>query len=466
MKFHKQELILALLILIYIIYFSITTHLRYENFYTGRFDLGHMTQAVWNTSQGRIFQASDSYNEKVNSRLAGHADFILILLAPFYFFWSDPRMLTYILTIVLAMGAIFVYLIAKEILKNKNLSLLLAFSYLMYPALQYNNLYDFHAVSLATTFLLGAFYFLMRKKYVWVISFLFLSALTKEHVWLTTALFGGYIFLREKVKSTKALGIAIFLISLLTFYFLIWHAIPNARGGEEHFAISYYSEFGDSPARIATNILFSPQQVVSTVFEKSRLDYLKQLFFPLGFLSLFSPLYLIFALPEFAITLLSNNPQFHQIYYQYSSTITPFVFISAIYGLKKLIKWLPQVSLIRFQIFIMSSLLISCYLIGPLPFSKKANIAMLTHPQINKEIIDNYLKNIPENYSVSATNNLGSHLSHREIIFNVPTNMEKADMVLFLDGEKEMIESMKDNLNYVKDFEKDDFIVFKKRTNL
>lgn len=469
---NTHSFILLLLIIIYDIYFTAASFLRYENFYTGRFDLGHMTQTVWNTSNGRFFQFSDTSGSEIISRLSAHADFLLILLAPFYFIWSDPRMLLLILTIVLSVGAFFVYLIAKDVLKNKTLALVLSAAYLLSPAVGYNNLYDFHAVSLATTFFLGAFYFLLRKKIILTLVFLVLASLTKEQVWITTGIFGIYMFLISKERFRKILSIALCLFSFFISYFLISYAIPQNRG-ESHFALAYFSDYGDNPTEIVKNVILSPQKTIETVFQKNQINYLKQMFGPLGFLSLLSPLYLVFALPDLAINLLSNNPQLHQIYYQYTSTITPFVFIAAIFGIKNLMKIFPKIPPSLFFLYLIFTMLMSFHLWSPLPGSKHPNTNMFTKPQKNKEIINEYLSKMPQKASVSSTNNLGSHLSHRKKIFNVPAGIGSSDYVLFLINDsfgkrlesenEEILVSLRKNKNYLLAFEKDNFIVFKKK---
>lgn len=428
-----------------------------------------MDQTVWNTINGRIFQASDD-NGIIISRLSGHADFILILLSPFYLLWAHPKMLLLIQTIILALGAIFIFLIAKNILKNKTFALFFGFSYLMYPALQFTNLYDFHAVTIATTTLLAAFYFLLKQKYLLLALFLAMSGLAKEQIWIITSIFGLFVFF--KVKNKKLLGLGMFFLSLAAFYYLIWIAIP-ASTGRQHFALTYYSEFGNSPAEVIKSVLLSPHKIVLTTLGTARSDYLKQLFMPLGFISLLSPTYLIFAIPDSLINLLSNNGQLHQIYYQYSAAITPFIFISGIFGVKQFTRWFPKIPKQHIAFYLLFFTFFSAYSFGPLPGAKNPNIDMFTKPQPNKEIIENFLSKIPEKYSVAATNNLGSHLSRREIIYTIPIGIDKANVILFLlndnwarpslRAQKEMTDNMKSDKRYIKVFEKDDFAVFKKQ---
>jgi len=67
---------------------------------------------------------------------------------------------------------------------------------------------------------------------------------------------------------------------------------------------------------------------------------------------------------------------------------------------------------------------------------------------------------------------LGSHLSRREKVSTVPLGIDKADIVLFLLNDSfaqpslaaqiKMVNDMKSDKNYIKIFEKDEFVVFKK----
>ena len=482
---HKYELILIFSVLVYILYFTNASFLRYDNFFTGRFDLGNMDQAVWNTRHGRIFQITDPNGTNIISRLAFHADFILILIAPLYFIWSDPKILLLLQTVILALGGLFVYLLSKNILKNKNISLVFSLAYLLNPALQYSNLYDFHPVTLATTFLLGATYFFIKKRYVFFVLFAILAGLTKEEVWAVISIFGLYlafesilILIRKKgdnisKQSLRFLfGIFIFSSCLALFYYLISSAIPHARGSG-HFALSYYSDFGYSPASIIKNIILSPLKTFSIIFSKAQLTYLFQVFFPLGFLSIFAPFVLIFAGPDFVINLLSNNSQLHEIYYQYTATITPFIFISAMYGVARLRKFLPKIPLYFYSIVVIGSTLISAYSWGPLPGTARPNIDMFTEPLQNREVINNFLSNIPPRYSIAATNNLGSHLSRRQKIYTIPVGIDKADIIAFLLNDDfaqpslasqiKMANEMEADKKYIEIFKQGPFVVFEKR---
>lgn len=464
LKLHWHEAILTILTISYFSYFTIASFLRYDNYHAGRFDLGNMAQTVWNTIHGRVFLLTDPNGTAEISRLAFHADFILILLSPLYLIWEDPRMLLLVQTLVLSSGGIFVYLMGKHVLRDKTLSLVLALSFFLNPAVNYTNLFDFHPVTLATTFLLAAFYFILKKRYALTIIFLALAGLTKEQVWLIIALLGLYLVF---IHKQKFLGISIFAISSIIFYLLIWIAIPKALGSE-HFAISYYSDFGGSPNLIIKNIALSPAKTFQTIFLPDRVEYLKQLFLPLGYLSFFAPFYLIFAFPDLVINLLSSNSVLHQIYYQYSASVTPFIFISTIFAISKLRTKLPEISSYTISTILLVFTFVSAYNFGPLLYTKKPNTDIFVSPLPVRKTVDEYIKALPEIEKVSATNNLGSHLSHRRYIYTIPIGIEEADRVMFLvkeestQKEKDTLKKLLNDPKYVLVFNEGSFYVFKK----
>jgi uncharacterized membrane protein/pimeloyl-ACP methyl ester carboxylesterase len=484
-KKHRYAITLAVFIALYVTYFTAASFLRYDNFFTGRFDLGNMDQTVWNTIHGRIFQLTDPNGTTNISRLAFHADFILVLIAPFYLIWSNPEMLLLLQTIVLGLGAVFVYFIAKNIIKNRNVALVFSAVYLLNPGLQYTNLYDFHAVVLGTTLLLATFYFFLKKNYLLFLAFAILSGITKEDIWAITAIFGLAIIVRTffenklSVNFTKKqlleilLGLITFLTSGFLFYLMIWVLIPHARGGD-HFALSYYSDFGGSASDISKNILLMPLKTISLLVTPININYLFQLFLPFGFISLLSPLVLIFAAPDLLINLLGTNSGFHQIYYQYTAAITPFLIISTIYGVALLKRRIPKVNNRIVIIYLILTAVTSAYFYGPLPGATHASIAMFNDQLSNRKIIDNFLMKIPTRYSIAASNNLGSHLSHRRNIYTIPIGMGQADVILFLlndefaqpslKAQKEMVKQMSDNKNYIQVYNNGDFVAFEKRT--
>ncbi len=453
----------------YIAYFSYVSFEKYNNFFSGRFDLGNMDQTVWNTIHGRIFELTNPDSTQIVSRLAFHADFMLILLSPLYLIWGDPRMLLLVQSVTLGLGAFFVYKIGTKILDDKTLSLIFSISYLLNPWVQKQNLFDFHAVTLATTFFLASFYFILEKKYLPSFIFIVLSALTKEEAWVIAGLMSLYVYFKTKQKEWLLFS----LVSFSSFYFLITKIIPSFRGGS-HFAISYFKDFGDSPPEIIKNIVFRPTKTGSTIFTLSNFTYVFKLLLPVGFLSVLAPLALIFALPDFFINIFSNNENLKSLTFHYAAAIIPFIYISAIYGVKVLHLRMNKSAFKLIGIYFLASSVVATFFLGTLPGSLHSSIEIYNNSLANRDKIEKYLSQIPARLSVSASNNLGSHLSHRENIYTIPSGVESADVVVFLlndefaqpslKEQKSMAQMLKNNPSYTELFQVDDFIAFSKKS--
>lgn len=427
---HAHEVLLAFSFVIFSWYFSVVSILRFDNFYTGRFDLGNMAQTVWNSSHGRLFEFTNPNGVETISRLAFHADFILLAFAPLYLIWDDPRLLLLLQVLVVGAGAFFVYMIAIHFLKDKTLSLIISILYLLNPSVQRSIIYDFHAVTLATTFVLGAMFFIFKKRYGLFILFAILAGLCKEQVWAVTGLMGVYIAV---IQRQWRVGIGTFLISLLIAFSLIWYIIPHAAGGLQHFALEYYSssnEDSSSPSDLIKRFIFSPNETYALVTQESRVIYLKKLLEPLGFLPLLAPIFLIFALPDLTINMLSSKSELYQIYYQYTAIITPFLFIALVTGLAwVLMKFtkIPKLFVVCYLLFVG---LYGSYQYGPIPGAKEPNTDMFTKQYHHKNELNALLDSIPESARVSTTNSIGSHLSHRKYLYSVPFAMESADIII------------------------------------
>lgn len=471
---NKHVIVLFFFIFLYIAYFTTASFLRHDNFYSGLYDLGNMDQAVWNTFRGRVFQVTNTNGDGNISRLSGHADFILIILSPLYYIWSSPKTLLLVQAISLGIGAFFVYKIGQDLTKDKNISLAFSIAYLFNPFLGFTSLYDFHPVALAPTFLLASFYFLKRSTLLFAL-FLVLAGITKEQVWIIVALLSLYFsfyYFKEKNYKKMTVGILIVSVSLFIFYLLIWKIIPANNIDNKHFALSFYSEFGDSPSAIVKNIILSPKSF-NTFLTKERLGYIINMLSPVGLLPILSPFYLIFSLPDFLINLLSNNSNLRQIYFHYTANITPFVFVSAIAGVKRLLRKFYKIPRSFVIIYLLGATFVSAYVFGPLPFSRNPNTDMFTKPQENKEFINKFLMRIPKRYSVAATNNLGAHLSHRQKIYTIPEGLDKANLIIFLlndqfaqpslPGQKEMVRQLENDKNYLKILKIGDFVAFRKK---
>ena len=436
MKKWLPEIILGLLILFYIGFFSYLSVVRYQAFYASYYDMGIMDQTVYNTFKGRFLQLTDPEGLTNINRMTIHTDLFLALLAPFYYIYSGPETLLIIQTIIIAFGAWGLYLLGIRIIKNKWLALLFAFAYLMFTPLQRANLYDFHAISMVPTFLIFMFYFGETKRYLWSFVFAILAVLTKEEVGLTCAMYGlytsmtSYFSVKRDFKQIK-FGAIMTVFRALWIAVIYFYIIPLFGKNGAHFAMSRYSQFGTTPVNIVKNILFQPFNTLNFILDIDTLRYFWFLYGPTLFLSFLTPQIAFIPIFDFAINILSNDPNMKNIIYQYTSAITPFVFISAIYGFAKLRQKFKNINLNVVGIAILVAVMLFSMVKSPLPYSQEAELHPFLYPAANiKEINEWANKLVDDSLIISTTPRLAAHFTHHKVFYVFDERFNKSDYIV------------------------------------
>ncbi|MFH1038054.1 MAG: DUF2079 domain-containing protein, partial [PVC group bacterium] len=163
-------------------------------------------------------------------------------------------------------------------------------------------------------------------------------------------------------------------------------------------------------------IFFQPAKVLRGVLIEPKLKYLKDLFIPLAFVSIFSPSSLLMVLISLSEGLLSQRFTHFSIRYQYSSIVTPLVFISAIYGLRNLFKWkifAGKEKLVLMVVVLFS--LVSAKTLGPL-FNLPEGIKQWRVTE-EDQIRQKFVEKIPPRVPVIATFEFAPKLSMRPKLF-------------------------------------------------
>ncbi len=430
--------VLLILNIVYVFVLCVISIDHYNRFRFFAFDLGIFDQGAWLISQLKNpFVTVRGFNI-----FGDHIQFILLLVAPFYWIWSDARILLILQTMTLSAGSLPIYLLAKNKLKDRWIGLVFVMMYFLFPALLFLNLDNFHPVSFVVPFLLFAFYFASIKRSRLFLLFIILALISKEEVALTTFVLGIYV----AMKFDKKFGVLASMISIIWLLFSLYLILPYFNGvGYFHAKHGYdaFGELGKTPHQFVINLITKPNVWIDKIISKNNGVYLFNIFAPLGFISIFNPLTLILTAPSIFINFITGWAYAKSIKYHYTATIIPFVFISAIYGLH-LIKNLIKKRIRRREkilgegifiaiivIMLICSILANIY-IGPSETSIK-NVGKFI--QIVKSFrernkyeknIYNSIEMIPSDASVSASYNIVPHITHRKIIYMFPNPFKES----------------------------------------
>jgi len=470
--FQFSNILVYSLMIVYIAIFSTLSILQHNRFNTYGFDLGIHDQVLWGYSQGNVPMFSSLLGM---FGLGDHMTPIMILLTPLYWIYSDVRCLLFFQCAFLSLGALPIYWLAKDKLKSNFLAVSLAASYLLFPALEYVNMYEFHPVALSITFLLFMLYFLYKERYIRYFILLVLSLMCQEPVALPIIILGFCLFFFHRKRK---LGIITSGAALFWFCIAMWVLIPYFAGQPyRHFGARFHY-LGDNFGQIVKTLVGNPLLVLKQVSILPKFFYLFHLFAPLGFISFFGSFALLPAIAPLGYCLLSDFPGLYSIEWQYTAPIIPFIFAGAIFGIWNIRKFLKRNKfgerrgIIAASIFILACSLLANRYFSPSPLSKRFDVNRYFDTEEYKATEHNLLaykimKLIPEDASVSTQAAYVPHLTHRKEIYQFP-NIHNAEYVFIntrawiRKGLPEVFERFLDNENYGVILHEETYFLFKR----
>jgi len=411
----KAVKLLFIAIIIYIAVFSTMSLVRYNLLVPRTYDMGNMEQTVWNTAHGNLFRMTTYYPSE--TRLYYHVEPIFLLLAPLYLFWQDGRFLLLIQTIILALGAIPVFLIAREKLKDNFAALSLGVVYLLFPAIHSANAVDFHPLSLGTTFILFAFYWFLKDKYFWSFVFFSLAIFCREEYAIMVFLFGIYFMIaRRKWRFGSIIagfGLTWFLLVLLFIF-------PTFSPSDSVMQFRLYGHLGEGLTDIINNVIDDPGHFLKLLVSTSRISYMLFLLAPLCLFPFFSLGLLATGLFSFLTLYLRTESSIHTgLMHNHSSLVGP-IFLAAIFGIYFMAKKFGNRSptVIRYLSF--QALVVAVFIVIALQFTavsplREVEVKFSPH---QRTVIKEAVQRIPPDASVLAVASLGARLAQRENLYS------------------------------------------------
>jgi uncharacterized membrane protein len=415
----------------------------FRDYKSMRYDVGIMTQTVYNTAHGRFLEATTADGRQA-SRLGSHVDPILAAFALPWLVWPSPVMLLVAQALIVALAAWPAFRLGKRFLGDPLAAFVMCCVLLLYPPTQRAVLDGFHPVTLVLTFLLFAFLYLEEDRPWVAVPFLVLAALCKEEIPLLIALMGLYFALRKR----RWWPLIVTAVGVVWFVIAVGFVIPHYSAGGSPF-IERYSAYGSDTGEIAGNVFLKPGQTMRDLVSGSNLGYLHSLLWPLAYTPLVSPLTLLIAAPEFVINGLSSHELQRSTYFHYVATEIPFLFAASLLGIARLRRWVERrraaapkgfggwldrhASVAALSTFVLAFAVVANYVGGPLPFSfpgarfSGADYRVSAH----SKVLDEAVAMIPagDGVVVCSANVAGAHLSARRVIYGFPY-IDSADWVI------------------------------------
>jgi uncharacterized membrane protein len=396
---------LAVSFIVYASVFSASAIRTLNQFGTPGFDLGIFDQGVWLLSRFK----SPFVTVRGLNLFGDHTSFILLFAVPLYWIFSSASVLLVLQSLALGLGALPVFLIAREKLRNEWLALMLSVAYLAQPVVGLTNHDNFHPDSFEIPLILFAVYFMIRQRWRGFFICVILVLLVKEDVPLLTFTLGLYVALRYD----RNVGLVTAALSVLWLAADLWVIIPAFNPAGAIYSERITGQFGGLGGFLKT-FFTHPWDIVKIALGPERPWYLWQLFAPLALLSLLAPGFVLIAAGPLLSNLLSTFGYQHGLEFHYSTLIAPTLVAAAIIGIARWRSFAVRATLVA---VLTCAALVTGYMWGPFG---RHTLYTSAPPSAYEAALNHAIGMIPDDASVSTYYGWTPHLTHREHLYEFP----------------------------------------------
>ena len=479
---------------------------RHESFGSNAFDLGYITQTLWNTANGDPFRFTTLegvpfspddifdpyYLRRPHSLLAFHVEPILLLIAPLFFLWPDPRLLLVLQSVTLAAGALAAAFLAQRRLNSPTAGRVFGLTFLLSPTIAAAALSDFHTVALGSTLLMTTICLFAAGRTKLALIAALLTAITREDTAVAVSMLGLYLLFRsflskdnrsqiasedlppDKKSVPKALdraarimdpldrqrrpGLILFagagIWALVSFGLIVPFfngtisiLLDNAEAPGSMFW-NRYSWLGKDPFDALWNIVTHPGELLRWLVQGDVLEYFLTLVLNGGIVALLAPGALLIALPAILQNALSSFDWMRSGGAHYSVLIVPITILAGIEGCRRIFKLVDRMGSPHQNVIggivrgvILASVLGSAFAnhlwLGASPLSRGLSWPA---PSARDSMIQHALAHVPPDAAISATSSMYPHLSSRAKAYWFPAIQDAEFVVIDVAGSAHPLE--------------------------
>jgi uncharacterized membrane protein len=409
-RISSWTLVVVAAITAYTCYFSFTTVQIHRGLGTSAYDFGLYDQGIWLLSEGKT-----PFVTLMGRNLFGdHTSFVLLLLVPLMWVFSSTGMLFVVQSVVIACGAIPIYAYARKRLESDALGCMFACTYLLYPAVSWTNVENFHPDSFLGVFIAVALWAALSRKWRWYVGAVVLALLVKEDVVLVVAPIGVWVALRRDVRIGIATVVGAIGAALLCFLVVIRDLTGTA------FRNSWRIPFGGFGGLLKT-ALTAPGTLLRYLTSDGRLTYLMQMLLPTGGMFFIAPSVALIGFTVLLSNIVSTFYYQYQIQYHYSLVVAPILIFGNVYAIGRL----GKVARRKAALVVGVASVLSALLLAPLPFARN-QIQKFPPSSPAVTAAHELFSKIPSNAVISVFHPLTAQLARRDRIYAFPNPFQRA----------------------------------------
>ena len=421
-KAHKAYIwITAGLTLLFFLFVSAWTVGRVYSFCSPTYDFGIFSQMFHHMKESGLPMTTVE-RDGLLSHFAVHVSPIYYLLLPFYWLVPIPATLQVLQAAVITSAVIPLWKIGKNHGLTGAQRMLICTVLLLYPAFSGGTSYDIHENCFLTPMILWLFYGIDRKNWCLTAIAAVLTLMVKEDAAVYVAVIALWLIVKTVLRYKKLdiynlmTGVVLLAVSLGWFFLVTGYLAKSGDGVMTYRYNNFMYDGSSSLVTVIKSVILNPMKALYECVDAEKLYFIAMTLLPLLGLPLLTRRYerYILLIPYVLVNLMSDYQYQHDIFFQYTFGSNAFLVYLTVVNLADLkINWQ--------RLFALGAAVIVsavCFGIVVVPKAMGYPVQAIQYHDYYQGIRDT-LDTIPGGASVTATTFYTTHLSQRDVLYDV-----------------------------------------------
>lgn len=421
-KAHKAYICITVVLSVaFFLFVSAWTVGRVYSFNCPTFDFGIFSQMFYNMKETGLPMTTVE-RDGLLSHFAVHVSPIYYLMLPFYLLAPTPATLQVLQAAVITSAVIPLWKIGKHHGLTGAQRMLICAVLLLYPAFSGATSYDIHENCFLTPLIFWLFYGIDKKNTTITAIAAVLTLTVKEDAAVYMAVIAVWLIVKTVLHLKKPdlqnliTGIALLVISVGWFLLVTGYLAEFGDGVMTGRYNNFMYDGSSSLITVIKSVVINPMKAIHECVDKEKLYFIAMTLCPLLGLPLFTRRYerYILLIPYILVNLMPDYRYQHEIFYQYTFGSTAFLMYMTVANLADF-----KINRQRLSALIVATVIsVEVFATVVIPKAIKYPIQTIEYNEHYKSIRD-VLDTVPDDASVTATTYYTTHLSQREILYDV-----------------------------------------------
>ena len=406
---------------VFFLFVSAWTVGRVYSFCSPTYDFGIFSQMFYHMKESGV-PFTTVERDGLLSHFAVHVSPIYYLMLPFYWLIPTPATLQVLQAAVITSAVIPLWKIGKNHGLTGAQRMLICAILLLYPAFSGGTSYDIHENCFLTPMILWLFYGIDRKNWCLTAIAAVLTLMVKEDAAVYVAVIALWLIVKTVLRYKKLdiynlmTGTVLLAVSLGWFFLVTGYLAKSGDGVMTYRYNNFMYDGSSSLVTVIKSVILNPMKALYECVDAEKLYFISMTLLPLLGLPLLTRRYerYILLIPYVLVNLMSDYQYQHDIFFQYTFGSNAFLVYLTVVNLADLkINWQRIFALIA--AVIVSAV---CFGIVVAPKAMGYPVQAIQYYDYYQGIRDT-LDTIPDGASVTATTFYTTHLSQRDVLYDV-----------------------------------------------